>query len=117
MNLLIFGPQGCGKGTQADKLSEKYNLVHIETGQIFREIARENTPLGKKISDLNERKEMIPDDIVVEILENKFRFDSSSTAKAVIELCNFYRNTKTISLDRIKVKKTQNRSWFSRLFY
>ena len=73
MNLLIFGPQGCGKGTQADKLSEKYNLVHIETGQIFREIARENTPLGKKISDLNERKEMIPDDIVVEILENKLK--------------------------------------------
>jgi len=56
-------------------------------------------------------------DELVEILENKFRFDSSSTAKAVIELCNFYRNTKTISLDRIKVKKTQNRSWFSRLFY
>ena len=73
MNLLIFGPQGCGKGTQADKLSEKYNLVHIETGQIFREIARENTPLGKKISDLNEKKEMIPDDIVVEILENKLK--------------------------------------------
>ena len=73
MNLIIFGPQGCGKGTQANKLSEKYNLVHVETGDIFRKIAREDTPLGKKIKDLNERKEMIPDDIMIEILGNKLK--------------------------------------------
>lgn len=73
MNLIIFGPQGCGKGTQADKLSKKYNLEHIETGHIFRKIAREDTPLGKKISDLNEKKEMIPDDIMIEILGNKLK--------------------------------------------
>lgn len=73
MNIIIFGPQGCGKGTQADKLSEKYNLIHIETGHIFRKIAREDTLLGKKISDLSERKEMIPDDIMIEILGNKLK--------------------------------------------
>lgn len=73
MNLLIFGPQGCGKGTQADKLAEKYNLVHVETGHIFREIAKEDTPLGKKISDLSESKEMIPDEIMVEVLEDKLK--------------------------------------------
>ena len=73
MNLIIFGPQGCGKGTQAEKLSEKYNLVHVETGQIFRKIAREDTPLGKKISDLSERKEMIPDDIMIDILGNNLK--------------------------------------------
>lgn len=71
MNLLIFGPQGCGKGTQADLLSEKYNLVHIETGQIFREIAKEDTPLGKEIKDLNEKKEMIPDSITMEVLSKE----------------------------------------------
>jgi adenylate kinase len=73
MNLIIFGPQGCGKGTQAEKLSEKYNLVHIETGKLFREIAEEDTPLGKKISDLNEKRGMIPDDIMVEILGNELK--------------------------------------------
>ncbi len=68
MNLIIFGPQGSGKGTQADLLAEKFKLSHIETGQIFRDIARENSPLGAKIKDLNERKEMIPDEITVEVL-------------------------------------------------
>jgi adenylate kinase len=71
MNLIIFGPQGSGKGTQADLLAEKYNLAHIETGQIFREIGREDSELGRKIKDLNERKEMIPDELTVEVLREK----------------------------------------------
>lgn len=71
MNLLIFGPQGSGKGTQADLLAEKFKLAHIETGLIFREISREDSKLGKKIKELNERKEMVPDEITVEVLRNK----------------------------------------------
>ena len=63
MNLIIFGPQGSGKGTQADKLAEKFKLSHLETGQIFRDIAREDSSLGRKIKELNENKEMIPDQI------------------------------------------------------
>lgn len=70
MNLVIFGPQGSGKGTQAEKLVGKYNLAHIETGQIFREIAEENTPLGKTVFEYNERKDMIPDDITVDVLKH-----------------------------------------------
>jgi adenylate kinase len=70
MNLIIFGPQGSGKGTQADKLAEKYKLQHIETGQIFREIARENSELGRKIKALNDQKEMIPDDITIDVIRN-----------------------------------------------
>ena len=73
MNLIIFGPQGSGKGTQADLLAEKFNLAHIETGQIFREIGRENSDLGRKIKDLNDRKEMIPDEVTVEVLREKLQ--------------------------------------------
>jgi adenylate kinase len=73
MNLIIFGPQGSGKGTQAELLAEKYNLAHIETGQIFREIGREKSELGKKIKDLNDRKELIPDDVTVEVLREKLK--------------------------------------------
>jgi adenylate kinase len=69
MNIIIFGPQGSGKGTQADMLALEYNLEHIETGQIFREIGREQTELGKKIKELNDQKEMIPDDITAEVLK------------------------------------------------
>lgn len=70
MNLIIFGPQGSGKGTQADKLSEKYDLVHIETGQIFRDILREDTPLGRTVLEYNEKKEMVPDNITIDVLEH-----------------------------------------------
>lgn len=73
MNLIIFGPQGSGKGTQADLLAEKYNLAHIETGQIFREIGREDSELGRTIKDLNDRKEMIPDEVTVEVLREKLK--------------------------------------------
>lgn len=70
MNLIIFGPQGSGKGTQADLLAARFDLEHIETGQIFREIGREGSELGKKIKDLNERKELIPDDITVDVIKS-----------------------------------------------
>lgn len=73
MNLIIFGPQGSGKGTQADLLSEKYNLAHIETGQIFREISREETALGKNVKDILNRKEMISDELTAEVLREKLR--------------------------------------------
>ena len=73
MNLIIFGPQGSGKGTQAEKLSEKFNLSHIETGQIFRDIARENSSLGNTIKAYNERKEMIPDEITIDVLQHYLR--------------------------------------------
>jgi adenylate kinase len=70
MNIIIFGPQGSGKGTQAEKIAEKYNLSHIETGQIFRDMAKEDSPLGRKVKALNEEKEMVPDDITVNVLRD-----------------------------------------------
>lgn len=95
MNILIFGPQGSGKGTQADKLAEKYALAHIETGQIFREIARQDTSLGKTIAAFNQRKEMIPDKITIEVLRDALRkipsnkgvvLDSAPRTQGQIEL-------------------------------
>jgi adenylate kinase len=70
MNLIIFGPQGSGKGTQADLLSEKYGLEHIETGRIFREIAREHTDFGMTVKNLIERKEMVSDEITMQVLKH-----------------------------------------------
>lgn len=71
MNLVIFGPQGSGKGTQAELLMKKYNLAHIETGQIFRDIAKQDSELGRKIKDISEvRKELVPDDVVVDVIRH-----------------------------------------------
>lgn len=75
MNILIFGPNGSGKGTQGDLLKQKYNLAHIESGAIFREHIGGGTELGKKAKTYIDRGDLVPDDItipmVLDTLESK----------------------------------------------
>ena len=75
MNILIFGPNGSGKGTQGDLIKQKYNLAHIESGAIFREHIGGGTELGKKAKAYIDRGDLVPDDItipmVLETLKNK----------------------------------------------
>ena len=73
MNLIILGPQGSGKGTQAELLAEKYNLEHIDVGKTLRSVAAQNTPLGKQIYKIqNVQKTLVPDKIFMEVLHTKF---------------------------------------------
>ena len=65
MNILAFGPNGSGKGTQGAIVKEKYNLDHIESGAIFREHIKGGTELGKKAKEYIERGDLVPDDITV----------------------------------------------------
>ncbi len=71
INLILFGPPGSGKGTQAAKLAEKYNLIHISTGDLFRYEMGNNTPLGMKAKEYIAKGELVPDSITVGMLENK----------------------------------------------
>ena len=57
MNLILLGPPGAGKGTQAAKIVEKYNIPHISTGDIFRANIKEGTELGKEGSGVHEQRE------------------------------------------------------------
>jgi len=68
-NLILFGPPGSGKGTQAVKIAEKYGFAHVSTGEIFRSEMRNETPLGVKVKGIVERGELVPDEVLVEILE------------------------------------------------
>jgi adenylate kinase len=65
MNILIFGPNGSGKGTQGALLKEKYHLAHIESGAIFREHIGGGTELGKKAKEYMDRGDLVPDDITI----------------------------------------------------
>lgn len=67
MNLILLGPPGAGKGTQAAKIIEKYDVPHISTGDIFRKNIKEGTELGKKAKAYMDKGELVPDDLVVEI--------------------------------------------------
>ncbi len=67
MNLILLGPPGAGKGTQATRIIEKYNVPHISTGDIFRENIKNNTPLGQKAQEYMNKGELVPDQLVVDI--------------------------------------------------
>lgn len=67
MNLILLGPPGAGKGTQAVRIIEKYNIPHISTGDIFRKNIKEGTELGKKAQEYMNKGELVPDDLVIEI--------------------------------------------------
>ncbi|MFZ5365672.1 MAG: adenylate kinase [Patescibacteria group bacterium] len=68
MNLIITGPQGSGKGTQARLLAEKMGLVHLETGEMFRQIAEKNTAFGREVKAWINRGVLVPDREVVRLL-------------------------------------------------
>lgn len=73
-NIILLGPQGSGKGTQAKLLAKKYNLVHLEVGDILRKIARSKTSLGKKIDDLiNKKGKMIPLDLLIKVIRREIK--------------------------------------------
>lgn len=69
-NLILFGPPGSGKGTQSIKIAEKYHLAHISTGDIFRREIKNKTSLGLRVQSIIEKGELVPDELLIEILEN-----------------------------------------------
>lgn len=71
INLILFGPPGSGKGTQASKLVETYELMHISTGDLFRYEMGNNTPLGLEAKSYINKGELVPDSVTIGMLRNK----------------------------------------------
>jgi len=69
VNLVIFGAPGSGKGTYASRLKERLNVEAVATGDIFREMMRENTPLGRTVKEYVEKGLLVPDNITLEVLK------------------------------------------------
>jgi len=78
MKAIIFGPPGSGKGTYASRLQRKLGVDVIAMGDIFREIMKEDTPLGKKVKGFVEKGQLVPDDVVIEVLKQRLTKVSSS---------------------------------------
>ena len=72
-NIVIFGPPGAGKGTQATNIIEKFNLVHISTGDILRNEMENNTKLGQKAQEIYDKGELVNDNLVISIMKNKLQ--------------------------------------------
>jgi adenylate kinase len=71
-NLVLFGPPGCGKGTQSDKLVTKYKLVHLSTGNLLREEIAHQTPLGQEAKNFMDKGQLVPDEVVIGMVDNYF---------------------------------------------
>ncbi|MDW8338439.1 MAG: adenylate kinase [Thermoleophilia bacterium] len=73
MRILILGPQGSGKGTQARRLAAAHGIAHIATGDILRAAVAEGTELGRRVAPILERGDLVPDDLMVELIRGRLR--------------------------------------------
>lgn len=105
-NLILFGPPGSGKGTQSDRLVEKYGLVHLSTGNLLRSEIAEKTPLGIEAKNFMDKGQLVPDEVVIGMIDNSleqhkdakgFLFDgfprTANQAKALDKLLELKRTT------------------------
>ena len=76
MRIVLLGPQGAGKGTQASRLTEKMGAKHVSTGDLVRAEIKGGTELGKKVQEYNDRGELVPDEIIVEMAKPHLGGDS-----------------------------------------
>jgi adenylate kinase len=71
LNLLLFGPQGSGKGTQARRIAAEYGIPHVSTGDMFRAAIARRTPLGRRVEPILATGELVPDDLTVELIRER----------------------------------------------
>lgn len=71
MRMILLGPPGAGKGTQAKLISEKYSIPHISTGDIFRKNISEKTPLGTKAKEYMDKGQLVPDELTIDLVNDR----------------------------------------------
>ena len=107
LNIVLFGPPGAGKGTQAIKLVEKYKLVHLSTGDIFRANIKGGTELGKLAKSYMDAGNLVPDEVTIKMLESEvnkqtnpkgFIFDGFPRTTAQAQALDKFLSTKNISI-------------------
>jgi adenylate kinase len=89
LNVLLFGPQGSGKGTQAKRIAAAHAIPHVSTGDMFRAAIARETPLGQKVKPILESGELVPDDLTVGLIRERL---SETDAQAGFILDGFPRN-------------------------
>jgi adenylate kinase len=103
VNFLIFGPPGSGKGTQSVRLAEKFNLVHLSTGDMLRAEITAGSELGKRMSTIMSKGELVPDEVVIEMIANKI---DATKGSAGFLFDGFPRTVEqTIELEKMLAKR------------
>lgn len=119
LNIVLFGPPGAGKGTQAEKIIEKYQLIHLSTGDILRAELAAQTPLGQEAKKFMDKGELLPDKVVIEMIGSKiekshdsngFIFDGfpRTTAQAeALDILLHKKNTPISIMLSLEVEKNE----------
>jgi adenylate kinase len=124
VNFLIFGPPGSGKGTQSVRLAEKFNLTHLSTGDMLRAEITSGTELGKKMSLIMSKGELVPDEVVIEMIAYKidnskgsagFLFDGFPRTVAQTVSLEKMLNERDMKIDQMLVLDVERDELFKRL--
>ena len=124
INFLIFGPPGSGKGTQSVRLAEKFNLLHLSTGDMLRAEITAGTELGKKMSLIMSKGELVPDDVVIEMIACKidnckgssgFLFDGFPRTVAQTVSLEKMLNERNMKIDQMLVLDVEHDELVKRL--
>lgn len=108
INLVLFGKPGAGKGTQADFLKEKYNLIHISTGEVFRRNIKQGTELGTLAKSYIDKGDLVPDEVTINMLRDEvesnpdasgFIFDGFPRTTAQAEALDNLLESKGMQID------------------
>ena len=103
LNIVLFGPPGAGKGTQSEKLIQTFRLIHLSTGDILRKEVKDETPLGVEAKKLMDQGLLVPDDVVIGMIER--RIDDAPNSNGFI-FDGFPRTTaQAEALDKMLEKK------------
>ena len=124
MNIILFGPPGAGKGTQSDKLIEKYKLSHLSTGDLFRMHLGNSTPLGIEAKKYMDEGNLVPDTVVINMVKEEIEnnYDSKGfifdgfprTVNQAIALDNML-NEKNLSIDNLISLEVDDNELISRI--
>ena len=124
LNIVLFGPPGAGKGTQAEKLVNKYNLVHLSTGDIFRANIKGETELGKLAKSYMDKGNLVPDQVTISMLEaevdknpkaNGFIFDGFPRTTPQAEALDKFLSSKNTTITKMLALDVENGELIKRL--
>lgn len=124
VNFLIFGPPGSGKGTQSVKLAQQFNLTHLSTGDMLRAEIAAGTELGKRMSSIMSKGELVPDEVVIEMIAGRidsttgsagFLFDGFPRTVAQTETLENMLNSRGMKIDSMLVLEVDHDELVKRL--